>query len=182
MYFISVSAGLLHMQRHQCTAKRGEKKCISIFTERQAVDSSGNKSTSARLHANSRATLNGETVDEKTDKNIKYSDIPFRQYQKRPDVGSWSCYHEANDRHWKEFLWIFNHIKVFYGMQINGNFFWLWRGKKHANKPYQLGLQLHKQETLSICFACLPALDACDCREINPFNNLWLKFEDFQFF
>lgn len=58
----------------------------------------------------------------KTDKNIKYSDIPFMQYQKRPDVGSWSCYHEANDRHWKKFLWIFNHIKVFYGMQINGNF------------------------------------------------------------
>lgn len=31
----------------------------------------------------------------KTDKNIKYSDIPFTQYQKRPDVGklkllSWS--------------------------------------------------------------------------------------------
>lgn len=116
----------------------------------------------------------------KTDKNIKYSDIPFTQYQKRPDVGSWSCYHEANDRHWKKFLWISNHIKVFYGMQINGNF-WLWR-KKHANKPYHLGLKLHKQEILSICSACLPALDACDCREINPFNNLWLKFEDFQFF
>lgn len=55
-------------------------------------------------------------------------------------------------------------------------------GKKHPNKPYHLGLKLHKQEILSICFACLPALDACDCREINPFNNLWLKFEDFQFF
>lgn len=31
----------------------------------------------------------------KTDKNIKYSDIPFTQYQKRPDVESWSCYREA---------------------------------------------------------------------------------------
>jgi len=117
----------------------------------------------------------------KTDKNIKYSDIPFSQYQKRPDVRSWSCYHESNDRHWKRFLWIFNHIKVFYGMQINGNF-WLWREKNMPIKPHHLGLKLHKQETLSICSACLPALDACDCREINPFNNLWLKFEDFQFF
>lgn len=54
--------------------------------------------------------------------------------------------------------------------------------KKHANKPYHLGLKLHKQEILSICFACLSALDAGDCREINPFNNLWLKFKDFQFF
>lgn len=114
----------------------------------------------------------------RADKNIKYSDIPFSQYQKRPDVGSWSCYQE--DRHWKKILWIFNRIKVFYGMQINGNF-WLWREKIHANKPYHLGLKLHKQETLSICVACLPALDDCDCREINPFNNLWLKFEDFQF-
>lgn len=127
-WFITYAEASVH-------SKTGGKKCISILTERQAVDSSGNKSTSARLHANSRATLNGETIDEKTDKNIKYSDIPFRQYQKRPDVGSWSCYHEANDRHWKEFLWIFNHIKVFYGMQINGNFFWLWRGKNMPINP-----------------------------------------------
>lgn len=48
--------------------------------------------------------------------------------------------------------------------------------------PIILGLKLHKQETLSICFACLHALDACDCREINPFNNLWLKFEGFPVF
>lgn len=40
------------------------EKCINIFRERQAVDSSENKSTSARLHANSRAILNGETIDE----------------------------------------------------------------------------------------------------------------------
>lgn len=40
------------------------ENCINIFTERQAVDSSENKSTSARLHANSRAILNGETIDE----------------------------------------------------------------------------------------------------------------------
>lgn len=40
------------------------EKCINIFAERQPVDSSENKSTSARLHANSRAILNGETIDE----------------------------------------------------------------------------------------------------------------------
>lgn len=40
------------------------EKCINIFTERQAGDSSENKSTSAKLHANSRAILNGETLDE----------------------------------------------------------------------------------------------------------------------
>lgn len=40
------------------------EKCINIFTERQAGDSSENKSTSAKLHANSQAILNGETVDE----------------------------------------------------------------------------------------------------------------------
>lgn len=44
-----------------------------------------------------------------------------------------------------------------------------------ANKPYHLGLKVHKRETLWIRLACLPALDARDCREINPFNNLWLK-------
>lgn len=177
MYFISVSAGLLHMQRHQCTAKW---KNASIYSEK------GRPQTAQKINLHLPGSM--QTAEPslmvkpsmKTDKNIKYSDIPFTQYQKRPDVRSWSCYHESNDRHWKKFLWIFNHIKVFYGMQINGNF-WLWR-KKHANKPYHLGLKLHKQEILSICFACLPALDACDCREINPFNNLWLKFEDFQFF
>lgn len=53
-------------------------------------------------------------------------------------------------------------------------------GGEHANKPYHLGLKLHKQDIVSICTACLPALDARDCHEINPFNNLWLEFEDFQ--
>ncbi len=48
-------------------------------------------------------------------------------------------------------------------------------GKKDANKPNHLGLKVHKRETLWIRLACLPALDAQDCREINPFNNLWLK-------
>lgn len=38
----------------------------------------------------------------KTDKNIKYSDIPFTQYQKRPDVGSWSCYRGAKRQALKE--------------------------------------------------------------------------------
>lgn len=47
-------------------------------------------------------------------------------------------------------------------------------GGGDANKPYHLGLKVHKRETLWIRFACLPALDARDCREINPFNNLWL--------
>lgn len=48
-------------------------------------------------------------------------------------------------------------------------------GERMPIKPYQLGLKLHKRETLWIRRACLPALDARDCREINPFNNLWLK-------
>lgn len=63
-------------------------------------------------------------------------------------------------------------------MQMNGNFLTMEEkqgGKKDANKPYHLGLKVHKRETLWIRFACLPALDARDCREINPFNNLWLK-------
>ena len=38
----------------------------------------------------------------KTDKNIKYSVIPFTRYQKRPDVGSWSCYQRAQRQALKE--------------------------------------------------------------------------------
>ena len=86
---------------------------------------------------------------------------------------------EPNDRHWKKFLWISNHIKVFYGMQMNGNFDY--GGKNMPINPIIGWLKLHKQEALSIWFACLFVLDSCDCREINPFNNLWLKFGDFQF-
>lgn len=39
------------------------EKCY-VFRERQAVDSSENKSTSAKPHANGTAILNGETIDE----------------------------------------------------------------------------------------------------------------------
>lgn len=62
------------------------EKCINIFRERQAVDSSENKSTSARLMQTAEPSLMVKP-SMKTDKNIKYSDIPFTQYQKRPDVG-----------------------------------------------------------------------------------------------
>ena len=67
-------------------SKKG--KGINIFTERQVVDSLENKSTSARHHANSTAPSLMVKPSMKTDKNIKYSVIPFTRYQKRPDVGS----------------------------------------------------------------------------------------------
>lgn len=96
MYFISVSAGILHMQGHQCTAKW---KNAPIYSQK------GRQETAQKINLHLPSFM--QTAEPslmvkplmKTDKNIKYSDIPFTHYQKRPDVRSWSCYHQANDRH-----------------------------------------------------------------------------------
>lgn len=63
---------------------------------------------------------------------------------------------------------------------MNGNFLTL---KESCASIFQRpGPNSANMETLSICSACLPALDGCDCSEINPFKNLRLKLKDFQFF
>ena len=88
MYFISVSAGLLHMQRHQCKAKWKKKKKASIYSEK------GRPETAQKINLHlpvSMQTAQPSLMAKpsmRADKNIKYSDVPFSQYQKRPDVGS----------------------------------------------------------------------------------------------
>ena len=62
---------------------------------------------------------------------------------------------------------------------MNGNFLTL--KESCASTFQQSGPNSANMETLSICSACLPALDGCDCSEINPFKNLRLKLKDFQF-